>query len=90
MNQPTFAIQELQDNVNSLSDAREFCDREAASNYGSSHVPSSLESLRSPLGSIGRDFLFPDRDTEYIWCVGKVFEGFTCSERISRNFEIVK
>ena len=35
-------------------------------------------------------FLFPDRDTEYIWYVGKVFEGSFVSERISRISEIVK
>ena len=40
MNQLMFQMQELQDRVNSLSNAKEFYDPETASSSGLSHVPS--------------------------------------------------
>ena len=43
VNQPKVQIQELQDKVNSLNDAKEFCDPEIASSSGLSHVPSQPE-----------------------------------------------
>ena len=46
-------IQELQDNVNSLNDAKEFCHPETAS--GLSHVPSQPMSIPSPRGMIHCD-----------------------------------
>ena len=48
-------IQELQDRVNSLNDAKELCDPETASSSGLSHVPSQPMSIPSPGGTINRD-----------------------------------
>ena len=48
-------IQELQDKVNSMNDAKEFCDPETASSSGLSHVPSQPMSIPSPRGMINRD-----------------------------------
>ena len=48
-------IQELQDKVNSLNDAKEFYDLETASSSGLSHVPSQPVSIPSPRGMIGRN-----------------------------------
>ena len=55
VNQLEVQIQELQEKVNSLSDAREFYDPETASSSGLSHVPSQHMSISSPTGLIGRD-----------------------------------
>ena len=54
VNQLMVQLQELQDNVNSLSDAREFCDPETASSSGLSHVPSQPTRIPSPRAMISR------------------------------------
>ena len=54
VNQLMVQLQELQDNVNSLSDAREFCDSETASSSGLSHVPSQPTRIPSPRAMISR------------------------------------
>ena len=41
-------IRELQNKVNSLSDAREFYDPESASSSGATHVPDRTSTIRSP------------------------------------------
>ena len=48
-------IQELQDKVNSLNDAKEFYDPEIASISGLSSVPSQLMSIPSPRGLSSRN-----------------------------------
>ena len=54
VNQLMVQIQELQDEVHSLSDAREFYDPETASSSWLSHVPSQPRSIPSPRGLICR------------------------------------
>ena len=48
-------IQDLQNKVTSLTDAREFYDPETASSSGSSHVPSQPLNIPSPRGMLSRD-----------------------------------
>ena len=50
VNQLLVQVQELQDNVNSLSDAKSFFDPETANISRLSHVPSQLVSIPSPRG----------------------------------------
>ena len=61
VNQLMVQIQELQDKVNSLNDAKEFCDLETARSSGLSHVPSQPTSVPSPRRMMCRDScLLPD------------------------------
>ena len=52
-------IQDLQNKVNSLTDAREFHDPDTASSSGASHVSSQPLNIPSPRGVLGRDSRFP-------------------------------
>ena len=58
-------IQDLQNNVHSLSDAREFHDPETASSSGATHVPSQPSAISSPRTMLCRDSALPHctRDT---------------------------
>ena len=55
VNQVMVQIQELQDKINSLSDARKWFHLETASSSGLSHVPSQPMSIPSPGGLISSD-----------------------------------
>ena len=55
VNQLLAQIQDLQNKVNSLSDARDFDDPETASSSGASHVPSQPLNIPSPKGMLSRD-----------------------------------
>ena len=55
VNQFMVQIQELQDKVNSLNDAKESYDPETASSSGVSHVPSQPMSIRTARGMTSRD-----------------------------------
>ena len=48
VNQLMVQIQDLQDKVNSLNEAKEFCDPETASSSGLSHLPSQPMKIPSP------------------------------------------
>ena len=52
-------IQDLQNKLNSLSDAREFVDPDTASSSGASHVPSQPLMIQSPREVRSRDSGFP-------------------------------
>ena len=52
-------IQDLQNKVNSWTDARDFYDPETASSSGSSHVPSQPLIIPSPRGMFCRDSGLP-------------------------------
>ena len=74
MNQLTVQILELQDNVNSLNNSREFYDPETASSSGLSFVPRHPVSIPSPRGMLSRDScLQPDTRNLY-GTSGNVFE----------------
>ena len=59
VNQLMVQIQELQDKVNSMDDAKEFHDSGTASSSGLHHVPNQPMSLPSPRGTISRDSCLP-------------------------------
>ena len=52
-------IQDLQNKVNSMADAREFYDPETASSSEASHVPSQHLTTPSPRGMLSRDSGLP-------------------------------
>ena len=52
-------VQDLQDKVDSLSDAREFHYPETASSSGASHIPSQPWNIPSPRGMLDRDSGLP-------------------------------
>ena len=56
VNQFAVQIQESQDKVDSLNDARDFHDLETASSFGLSHVPIHPSNVPSSLGKRCRDF----------------------------------
>ena len=58
-------IQDLQNKVNSLTDARDFHDPETAGSSRAFHVPSQPLNIPSPRGMLGRDSGLPPRSTEY-------------------------
>ena len=81
VNQFMVQIQELQDKVNSLNDAKESHDPETASSSGVSHVPSQLMSIRTARG-------MTSRDTELIVYIRTRFEGLLArGESSSALFE---
>ena len=76
MSQLSTQIQDLQNNVNSLSDARECHDPDTASSSGASHVPSQPLIIPSPREVRCRDSGLP-RDTRItMGTSGNVFESF--------------
>ena len=73
-------IHDLQNKVNSLSDAREFFDRDTASSSGASHVPSQPLIIPSPREVRSRDSGLP-RDTRNIMGTsGNVFKSLLARE----------
>ena len=76
VNQLLAQIQELQDKVNSLSDAREFYDPETASSSGISHV-SQLSSIPSRRSMISRDSCLPHDTRNSMGTSGNVFESLS-------------
>ena len=74
VNQLTVQIHELQDEVNSLNDARDFFDPETASSSGLFHVPSQLWSIPSPRGMISRDSCLHPDIRNSLGISGNVFE----------------
>ena len=68
-------IQELQDKVNSLTDATDFYDPETASSSALSHVPSQPISIPSPRGMISRDSCQQSDTRNSLGTSGQVFEG---------------
>ena len=63
-------IQDLQNKVNSLSDAREFCDPETVSSSGTTHVPSQPSTIPRPRTLPCRDSGLP-HDTRTTTCSRK-------------------
>ena len=74
-------IQDLQNKVNSLSDAREFYDPETASSPGASHVPSQRLTIPSPRTMPCRESGLPLDTRNIMGTSGNVFERLTCSRR---------
>ena len=74
VNQLMVQIQELQHEVNSPNDAREFFDPETASSFGSSHVPSQPMSIPSLRELIGRDSCLQLDTRNSFGMSGDVFE----------------
>ena len=75
VNQLLAQIQELQDKVNSLDDAKEFYDPGPASSSGMSHVPSQPLSIPNPRGLICRDSCLPHDTRKTTGSSGNVLEN---------------
>ena len=73
-------IQELQNKVNSLSDAREFYDPETASTSGASHVLSQPFTIPSPRTKPCRDSGWPHDKRNIVGNSGNVFERLPARE----------
>ena len=86
VNQLLPQIQEPQDKVNSLNDAREFYDLETASSSGLSHVPSQPMSIPSSTGMISRDSCLPLDALNSMGASGNVFEGLLARGEPSSAF----
>ena len=90
-------IQDLQNKVNSLADAREFYDPETASSPGASHVPSQPLNIPSVRGMLGCGSGLP-LDTRNMATSGNVFPLKEASRKHSicvhcpkdRNCEVCK
>ena len=74
-------IQDVQNKVNSLSDAREFYDPETASSSGATDVPSQPSTIPSPKTMLCFGSGFSARYTEYYGYCRKRFWTTTCSRR---------
>ena len=72
MSQSLTQIQELQNKVNSLLNARDFYDPEKASSSGASHVPSQPLIIPSAGEVPSRDPGLP-RDTRFLWVLRETF-----------------
>ena len=73
MSQIFTQIQDLQNKVNSFSDARDFFDPETASSSGVSHVPSQALIIQSPRGILSRDSGVPLDTRNTMGTSGNVF-----------------
>ena len=73
-------IQDLQNKVNSLSDAREFYDPETASSSGATHVPSQPSAFSSPRTMPCRDSGLPHGTRNIMGTSGNVFQRLTAPE----------
>ena len=73
-------IQDLQNKVNSLSDARELYDPEAASSSGASHVPSQPSNIPDPRTMPCRDSGLPHAARTFVGTSGNVFERLLARE----------
>ena len=65
----------LQNKVNSLTDARDFYDPETSRISGASHVPSQPWNISSPRGMLSRDSGLPLGTRNTVGTSGNVFEG---------------
>ena len=74
-------IQDLQNKVNSLSDAREFHDHETASSSGATHVPRRPSTIPSPRSIALPRFWMTVCHAEYYGYVRKRFRTTSCSRR---------
>ena len=85
MSQLLTQVQDLLNQVNSLSDAREFYDTETASGSGANHVPSQPSTIPSPRTMPCRDsglpHTTPAHHTEHHGYIRKRFWTATCSRR---------
>ena len=79
-------IQEQQDKVNSLSDAKEFYDPETASSSGLFHVPSHTMSIPSPRGMTSRDSCLQLATRNSFGTTGHVFEDLLAPDEPSSAF----
>ena len=79
-------IQELQDKVKSLNDAKEFYDPETASSSALSHFPSQPTSVPSPRGMISRDSCLQPDTRNSLGASGHVFQGPLAREEPSSAF----
>ena len=79
-------IQDLQNKVNSLNDAREFYDPETASSSGATHVPSPSLNVPSPRGMHSRDSGLPLDTRNSMGTSGNVFESLLAREGPSSAF----
>ena len=68
-------IRELQNKVNSLSDAREFCDPESGSSSGATHVPSQFSVILGPRTMSRQDSGLPHDTQKIMNTTGNVFES---------------
>ena len=75
-------IQELQNKVNSLSDAMEFYDPESGSSSGATHVPSQSLIIPSAREMRSRDSGLPLDTQNCAGIVGDVFERPPVQERL--------
>ena len=75
MSQLLAHIQDLQNQVNSMSDAREFNDPDTASSSGASQVPSQHLTIPSSRGMPRRDSGLPPFTRNTLGTPGKVFES---------------
>ena len=73
-------IRDMQNTVNSLTDAREFYDPETASSSGMSHVPSQPLNISSPRGVLSRDSGLPLDTRNSMGTSGNVFESLPARE----------
>ena len=64
---------QLQNKVNSLSDARELCDSETASSSGATHVPNQPSTVPSPRTMPCRDSGLPYDTRNIVGTFGNVF-----------------
>ena len=73
-------IQDLQNKVNSLSDAREFHNPETASSSGATHAPDQTSTIPSSRGMPGRDSGLPHDTLNVMGTSGNVFESLPARE----------
>ena len=73
-------IQDLQNKVNSLSEAREFYDPETASSSGATHVPDQPSTIPSPRTMPCRDSGLPHNTRNIVGTSGNVFERLPARE----------
>ena len=84
-------IQELQDNVRSLSDAREFYDPESGSSSGATHVPDQISTILSSRTLPRCDSGLPRNTQNCTGMTGNVFERPSAQEGVSSTiFNISK
>ena len=79
-------IQDLQNKVKSLTDARDFYDPQTGSSSGASHVPSQPLNVPSPSGMLGRDSGLPLDTRNSMGTSGNVFKMPWCLRRTIPNF----
>ena len=72
--------QDLQNKVNSLSDAKELSDPETASSSGATHVPGQPFSIPSPRTMPCRDSGLPHKKLNIMGSSGNVFERLPARE----------